>query len=306
MRSLSTMLDALDQYSLETQRPITLPLLRDLLQAGSERTEAMNKLALFDLDHTLLPIDSDYEWGQFLVRIGAVDADAFERRNDDFFASTRPARWTRSNTWSSHSAPWRAFRAPSSMPARAVHGRSDRPGRSARPRCALVRKHIDAGDLVAIITATNHFVTAPIARALGVEHLIAAMPEIDADGNLTGKLVGTPTQGAGKVATPRPGWPAWARSWRLRARSHFYSDSHNDMPLMSVVTHPVATNPNAAAGNACSAHGWPILTYSMIKKLIRKILGKPKTASVRPTQPWSSARRNMASIRRTGHRTRSG
>jgi hypothetical protein len=88
MRSLSTMLDALDQYSLETQRPVTLPAAARSITTGqfAKRTERMKNLALFDLDHTLLPIDSDYEWGRFLVRHGVVDAAAYQRRNDAFFA----------------------------------------------------------------------------------------------------------------------------------------------------------------------------------------------------------------------------
>ncbi|MET3134285.1 HAD superfamily hydrolase (TIGR01490 family) [Oxalobacteraceae bacterium GrIS 1.11] len=219
----------------------------------------MMNLALFDLDHTLLPIDSDYEWGQFLVRIGAVDADAFARSNDAFFAQYQAgtldpveylefalgtlARFPRARLDAMHAQFMAEVIQPAILPA-------------AR---ALLAQHRAAGDLVAIVTATNAFVTAPIAAALGVEHLIAAMPEQDADGQLTGRLLGTPTQGAGKVSHTH----AWLERMGLTLdgfeRSHFYSDSHNDIPLLSVVTHPVATNPNAALTAHASAHGWPQL-----------------------------------------------
>ncbi|MES2153406.1 MAG: HAD family hydrolase [Pseudomonadota bacterium] len=219
----------------------------------------MNNLALFDLDHTLLPIDSDYEWGQFLVRHGAVEALEFKRRNDDFFEQYKAgtldpveylefalgtlARFPRPELDAMHARFMAEVIAPSILPA-------------AR---ALLKKHQDAGDLVAIITATNRFVTAPIAAALGVEHLIAALPEETADGRLTGKLLGEPTSGAGKVHHTHAWLAQLGRPLASFASSHFYSDSHNDIPLLSVVTHPVATNPNAALAKHAAQLGWPSL-----------------------------------------------
>ncbi|NHZ98568.1 HAD family hydrolase [Massilia sp. CCM 8734] len=219
----------------------------------------MKNLALFDLDHTLLPIDSDHEWGEFLVRTGAVDPVEFKRRNDEFFEQYKAgtldpveylefalgtlARFPRKELDAMHAQFMAEVIEPAILP---------------RAR-ALLRQHIDAGDLVAIITATNRFVTAPIARALGVEHLIAAVPEEDADGNLTGKLVGVPTSGAGKV-THTHAWLAQVGTpLDGFGRSHFYSDSHNDIPLLSVVTHPVATNPNAVLATHATRLGWPLL-----------------------------------------------
>ena len=219
----------------------------------------MMNLALFDLDHTLLPIDSDHEWGEFLVRIGAVDGAAFSARNDAFFAQYQAgtldpveylefslgtlARFPRAELDAMHARFMAEVIEPAILP-------------QAR---ALLQRHAEAGDLVAIITATNAFVTAPIARALGVAHLIAAAPELDAAGNITGKLLGTPTMGAGKVTHTH----AWLAGLGKRLddfpRSHFYSDSHNDIPLLSVVTDPVATNPNAALTTHASTHGWPSL-----------------------------------------------
>ncbi|MES2322377.1 MAG: HAD family hydrolase [Pseudomonadota bacterium] len=219
----------------------------------------MKNLALFDLDHTLLPIDSDYEWGQFLVRTGAVDPIAFKRRNDDFFAQYQAgtldpveylefalgtlARFPRAQLDAMHSQFMADVVQPAILP----------------QAIKLLRQHQDAGDLVCIITATNRYVTAPIAKALGVEHLIAAIPEEDASGRLTGKLLGTPTQGAGKVTHTHAWLETMGTPLDSFGRSHFYSDSHNDIPLLSVVTHPVATNPNAALSTHATNLGWPLL-----------------------------------------------
>jgi HAD superfamily hydrolase (TIGR01490 family) len=216
-------------------------------------------LALFDLDHTLLPIDSDHEWGQFLVRIGAVDADEFARRNDAFYAQYQqgtldPVEYLEFSLGTLASFPRERLEAMQAQYMEEVILPAIRPS-----ALALLQKHRDAGDLLAIVTATNQFVTAPIARALGVEHLIAAVPETDADGKLTGRLLGTPTQGAGKVTHTR----AWLANMNKQLedfeRVHFYSDSHNDLPLMSIVSHPVATNPNAQLKQHASAHGWPLI-----------------------------------------------
>jgi HAD superfamily hydrolase (TIGR01490 family) len=217
------------------------------------------KLALFDLDHTLLPIDSDHEWGEFLVRTGAVDAAAFKRRNDDFyaqycagtldpveyleFALGTLAQYTRPQLDAMHAQ----FMAEVITP-------------NIRPQAlALVQRHLDAGDLVAIITATNRFVTAPIARAFNVEHLIAAVPEEDASGRPTGKLQGVPTSGAGKVVHMHRWLDQMNQPFASFTSSHFYSDSHNDIPLLSVVSHPIATNPNAVLTSHAQSHGWPLL-----------------------------------------------
>jgi HAD superfamily hydrolase (TIGR01490 family) len=216
-------------------------------------------LALFDLDHTLLPLDSDFEWGQFLMRIGAVDRAAFEQRNADFYAQYQAgqldpvaylefafgtlARFPRQQLDEWHLQFMKEVINPAILPA-------------ARD---LIKRHQDRGDLVAIITATNRFVTAPIARAFGVPHLIAAEPETTTSGEITGKLLGTPPYGAGKVVNTNAWLATQGKSLQSFGSSHFYSDSQNDIPLLSLVTHPIATNPNATLAAHAQAHGWPIL-----------------------------------------------
>lgn len=216
-------------------------------------------LALFDLDHTLLPLDSDYEWGQFLARIGAVDAAAFKRANAGFYAQYQAgtldpveylkfvfgtlAQFRRRQLDAWHAQFMDEVIAPAILPA-------------ARD---LVQKHQDAGDLVAIVTATNSFVTRPIAAAFGVANLIAAEAELNADGEFTGNLAGPPPYGAGKVVNTGAWLATLDKTLTSFPRSHFYSDSQNDIPLLSQVTHPVATNPNPLLAAHAKAHHWPVL-----------------------------------------------
>jgi HAD superfamily hydrolase (TIGR01490 family) len=221
--------------------------------------QSMQNIALFDLDHTLLPIDSDYEWGQFLCRIGAVDAEEFGRRNAEFFAQYQAgtldpveylefalgtlARFPRQQLDDYHAQFMQEVVNPALLPA-------------ARD---LLKQHQDQNDLIAIITATNRFVTQPIAEALGVEHLLAAEPYLDDQGNLTGKLRGVPTSGPGKVTHLNAWLAGQGKQLSDFTKSYFYSDSQNDIPLLSIVTHPIATNPNKHLQAHAQAHGWPTL-----------------------------------------------
>jgi len=219
----------------------------------------MNDLALFDLDHTLLPIDSDYEWGQFLVREKVVDAAEHQRRNDAFFAQYNAGTLDPVEYLEFALGTLAAFDPAQLKDLQAQYMRDViRP--NIRPKAVeLLRRHLDGGDLVAIITATNAFITAPIARELGVEHLIAARPELDERGHPTGKLAGTPTQGHGKVTHMHAWLDGLGRPFDSFTRSWFYSDSHNDIPLLSVVSHPVATNPSEKLSQHATAHGWTSL-----------------------------------------------
>lgn len=217
-------------------------------------------LALFDLDHTLIPLDSDYEWGQFLVRIGAVDADEFAKRNAAFYAQYEagtldPVEYLEFALGTLAQFPRKQLDAWHQQFMDEVILPGIRPAAT-----DLVKEHLKAGDEVAIITATNRFVTEPIAKVFGVDTLIAAQPETNADGEITGKLVGIPTSGQGKVVHMNEWLASQGKSLSSFPRSYFYSDSQNDIPLLSTVTHPVATNPNALLKAHAQAQGWPILT----------------------------------------------
>ncbi|MBU6258450.1 MAG: HAD family hydrolase [Burkholderiales bacterium] len=217
------------------------------------------KLTLFDLDGTLIPQDSDHAFGEFAIALGWADADAFRRRNDGFYADYLAGRLDIDAYVDFATAPWRA------RPAAELEAASARfLDQVVRPMLlpqalALVRRHQDAGDLVAIVTATNEFVTRPIARLFGVDELIATELERDAGGRVTGAIRGVPSFREGKVARLQ----AWlAQRGLARAdfeTSTFYSDSTNDLPLLEWVTAPVATNPGPALERIADERGWPVL-----------------------------------------------
>lgn len=216
-------------------------------------------IALFDLDHTLLPLDSDYEWGQFLVRIGAVDGALFAKRNAEFYAQYE-AGTLDPVEYLEFALTTLAQFSPRQLNDWHLQFMEEVIRPAIRPVALdLVKRHQDADHLVAIVTATNRFITGPIARAFGVANLIAAEPELGADGRITGKLLGVPTSGEGKIIHTQAWLGAMGKSLDSFQRSYFYSDSQNDIPLLSIVTDPIATNPNARLKAHAHAHGWPII-----------------------------------------------
>ncbi|MBI2744251.1 MAG: HAD family hydrolase [Burkholderiales bacterium] len=216
------------------------------------------KLALFDLDHTLLPIDSDYSWGTFTTTIGWTDPVEFARRNDEFYAHYQAGTldvhdYVRFATEAARLKGPEAALAARERFMREVIAPAMRP-----PAQELVRRHKDAGDEVLIITATNEFVTRPIADAFGVAQLIAVELERDASGWITGEIRGTPSFRDGKVR--RFGeWLAARGLHRHETEVTFYSDSINDLPLMDNVDHPVATNPDDRLRALALERGWRVL-----------------------------------------------
>lgn len=217
------------------------------------------KLALFDLDGTLLPTDSDHAFGEFMVRIGWVDALHWRARNDHFYAQYQAGTLDLADYLDFATSAWRD-RPPAEAEAQRERFMQEVIVPQLRPQArALVGAHLDAGDLVAIVTATNEFVTAPIARAFGVPHLLAVELERDAAGRVTGRARGVPTFREGKV-TRVESWLAGLG--RRRADFDdvlFYSDSTNDLPLLEHVATPVATNPTPALEAIAAERGWRIL-----------------------------------------------
>lgn len=216
------------------------------------------KLALFDLDHTLLPIDSDYSWGTFTITIGWTDPVDFARRNDEFYAHYQ------AGTLDVHDYVRFATEAVRLQGAEKALAARERFMReiiepAIRPQArALVQQHRQAGDEVVIITATNEFVTRPIADAFGVQHLIAVELVRDAAGWITGDIQGVPSFREGKVKR----FADWLAAHRLTwddADVTFYTDSINDLPLMENVNHPVATNPDDRLRLLATQRGWRIL-----------------------------------------------
>lgn len=213
-------------------------------------------LAIFDLDNTLLAGDSDYLWGVFLGETGAVDRAHYERENERFFREYHEGRLDifeflafSLHPLTQHPLPqllaWREqFLAERIEPLITPASR------------ALVERHRNAGDTLMIITATNAFVTAPIAARYGIPHLIATEPE-QIDGRYTGRVVGIPSFREGKVQRLE----AWlAEHGGDLAGAWFYSDSHNDLPLLRRVAHPVAVDPDQELAREAARRAWPVIS----------------------------------------------
>lgn len=216
-------------------------------------------LALFDLDHTLLPLDSDYQWADFLARTGrAGDPHEAQRLNNELMDRYNAGNLTAQEAaefmlgllaaadtddlaaW--HQVFMRDVIEPNILPV----------------ALQLVDQHLKRGDLCAIVTATNEFVTAPIARAFNIPHLIATVPEMH-EGRYTGRIQGVPSFKEGKVTRVN----AWLQSQGLALqdfdRSYFYSDSSNDLPLLEVVTDPIVANPSPTLRHIAQVRGWLIM-----------------------------------------------
>ena len=220
------------------------------------------KIALFDLDHTLLPIDSDYAWGEFTIAQGWVDAVDFKRQNDAFYAQYKAGTLDVQAYIRFATEAIRHQGATNSIAAHAVFMRSVVQKSIQTQALELVRQHQAAGDLVAIVTATNEFVTRPIAQAFGVDELIAVELEREGptggSGWYTGAIRGVPSFREGKVVRVE----AWLRERGLTwdtVHTTFYSDSMNDLPLLEKATVPVATNPDERLRALAQQRGWRIL-----------------------------------------------
>jgi HAD superfamily hydrolase (TIGR01490 family) len=217
------------------------------------------KLVLFDLDNTLLAGDSDHEWGQFLIDRGVIDRAHHEARNHAFYEDYKAGRLD-----------IYAFLAFALRPL-ATHPRDQLDAWHAeymetriRPMITpaareLVKRHLDTADLVAVITATNRFVTAPITREFGIPHLIATEPE-EKDGRFTGEVAGTPCFREGKITRLEQFLEAHGTRLDCLDNSRFYSDSLNDLPLLEKVKHPVAVDPDPTLRAHAETHGWPVIS----------------------------------------------
>jgi HAD superfamily hydrolase (TIGR01490 family) len=217
------------------------------------------KLVLFDLDNTLLAGDSDFEWAQFLIEQGVLDREVYEARNQAFYDQYKGgtldirefldfqlkplSRHPRNVLDAWH----REFMARKILPIVRASAR------------ALVERH--RADFCAVITATNSFVTAPIAREFGIERLIATEPE-ERNGEFTGKVAGIPCFREGKVQRLDEWLAREGRSIDDFEQSWFYSDSLNDLPLLDRVTHPVAVDPDETLRAHAQRRGWRVITLS--------------------------------------------
>lgn len=216
-------------------------------------------LILFDLDNTLLTGDSDFEWAQFLISKGVLDREVHEARNIEFYEHYKAGTLDIHAFLDFQLAPLsRHPREELDAWHREFMATRIQPMISAAAR-ALVRRHLDDESICAVVTATNSFVTGPIAREFDIPHLVATIPACEG-GRFTGKPRGTPAFKAGKIERV----DAWLESlglwWGEFEQSWFYSDSHNDLPLMSKVTNPVAVDPDDTLRQHAANQGWPVIS----------------------------------------------
>ncbi|MFO7788808.1 MAG: HAD family hydrolase [Halospina sp.] len=212
-------------------------------------------LAIFDLDNTLLHGDSDHAWGQFLIDTGVVDGERYRQRNDQFYRDYEAGRLDIEQYLAFALEPL-ANQELATLRQLRERFMQERVEPMIEPAAeALINRHRERGETLLIITATNRFVTEPIAARLGIPNLIATEPEV-VDGAFTGRVAGTPCFRDGKITR--------LEEWLLERTetldgAHFYSDSRNDLPLLETVPNPVATNPDPALRDTARHRGWPIL-----------------------------------------------
>lgn len=218
---------------------------------------AASRLALFDLDHTLIPFDSGMAWTRFLVAAGALPPDAEARYLDfchQYVAGTLDIH-------AMHRASMLPLRAIAPDRLQALRSAFEAEMRSRLPAamCDLVGSHRERGDLCALVTATSRLVAEPFARGFGIEHLVATEAVLDDDGRPSGEIDGAPCFREHKVTRVS----AWLGPRRLAdfAQSFFYSDSISDLPLLQAVSHPVAVQPDPRLRAHAVAAGWPVLDF---------------------------------------------
>ena len=222
----------------------------------------MQNLTLFDLDHTLLPLDSDYSWGEFTTQIGWTDPVEFKKRNDAFFAHYKKGELKISEYVRFATQAIKDQGAAKSIAAHAQFMSTTIQPAIKKAATDLIAKHRAAGDQLVIVTATNEFVTRPIATALGIEDLIAVQLERDESvggtGWITGGIKGVPSAHEGKVTRVEAWLAAKNLSWQ-DVYTTFYTDSINDIALLEKVNVPVATNPDARLRDVAVERRWRIL-----------------------------------------------
>lgn len=213
-------------------------------------------LAIFDLDNTLLSIDSDHAWGEFLLEQGAVDPVAYREANERFMADYNAGTLDMAAFLEMALKPL-ADNTPEQLAAWHQQFMASKIEPNILPKAEeLLARHRTKGDILMIITATNRFITAPIAERLGVDHLIAVNPEVQ-HGRYTGRVTGIPSYREGKVTRLQQ----WLDQHDISMEgAWFYSDSHNDLPLLEKVDHPVAVDPDDTLRQVAEERQWRIMS----------------------------------------------
>lgn len=217
------------------------------------------RLTLFDLDGTLIPQDSDHLFGEHVIELGWVNRRAFKRQNDAFYDDYNAGRLDLAAYVEFATSPWRERSADDLTAALASFIRHRVRPMLHPAALDLVQRHRQAGDRLAIVTATNDVVTRPIADLFGIDTLIATTLARDASGRVTGQIDGVPAFREGKIDRVRQWLAQDGLTLADFEATRFYSDSINDLPLLEQVSEPVATNPGASLLQTATARGWPVL-----------------------------------------------
>lgn len=217
------------------------------------------RLVLFDLDNTLLTGDSDYEWGQFLSQRGILDASVYQEKNLDYYHQYQKGTLNIYDFLAFQLKPL-SLHSPEQLHLWHQEFMTEKilPLISSQSR-ALVEMEKKRSTLMAIVTATNRFVTGPIAAELGVSHLIATEAEQDARGYYTGRVQGTPCFQEGKIVRVTEWLSGLGHHWNDFSETVFYSDSLNDLPLLKKTSNPIAVNPDVTLKAYATKHCWPII-----------------------------------------------
>ena len=213
-------------------------------------------LVIFDLDHTLLNGDSDHSWGSFLVKKKLVDEKEYNAANDHFYEMYKQGKL---DIYEYAAFSFQPLAAHTMEQLNVLHGEFMRDvvlGMIGEKAKAIVQKHRDKGDTLIVITATNSFITAPIVKYFGIPHLLATEPKI-IDGRYVAEIEGVPCFQEGKVTRLRH----WLGEHNVSLEdSYFYTDSHNDLPLMEIVSNPIAVNPDDKLQAIAKDRNWDIIT----------------------------------------------
>ncbi|MCQ9327603.1 HAD family hydrolase [Neisseria dentiae] len=223
----------------------------------------MKNLAIFDLDNTLINTDSDHSWPQYLIQKGVVDAEYTRAQNDKFYRDYQNgclnideflkfhleplSRFSKEELAEMHREFTAAFIVPHISPMQKM----------------LVESHRNAGDELLVISSTNEFIITPICRLFGIENVIGTRLETGADGRYTGNYVGTPSLKEGKITRLNEWLAERGETLASYGKTYFYSDSKNDLPLLRLVSDPVAVNPDEVLQQEAETQGWPVLNFKL-------------------------------------------
>ena len=221
----------------------------------------MKNLAIFDLDHTLINTDSDNAFPQFLIEKGLLDAEQAAAQNAQFYQDYQNGCLNVADFVAFQIAPLVGMQPAQRNELHAEFMQKYIQSHITQMAKMLVQSHRDAGDELLVISSTNEYIITPICHAFGINNIIGTQLESDENGAFTGKMVGTPSLREGKITRLNEWLAARGETMQSYGKTYFYSDSHNDLPLMQLVDEAVAVNPDETLLAHAKQHGWAVLNF---------------------------------------------